>query len=255
MKVRILAQWMASSSVLVALSVMTPAHAAPAAAVAKASRATQEAVADYDAGNFPVARAEFMAQAHRGDRLAEFNYAMMLLNGEGGPEDLDTSIVWLKKAAVAGMSHAQYAYGRLFDDGQEVPLDSTEAHRWYLLAAKQGHVLAELALANQYFTGRGTPQDDVQALRWYRAAAQGGDMTAQYVLGSYYEYGRGGEKVNLNLARFWYAQAGAQGDPAGLGKFRELSQTLALQHAAEVANAASGAVAPADAASASSAVQ
>ena len=229
---------------LLASSVLLATGAA-AQEVAKSSRATQEAVADYNAGNFPVARSEFRAQAELGDRLAEFNYAMMLLNGEGGPADLDTSIVWLKKAAVAGMSHAQYAYGRLFDDGQEVPLDSTEAHRWYLLAAKQGHVLAELALANQYFTGRGTPQDDVQALKWYRAAAKAGDMTAEYVLGSYYEYGRGGEHVNLNIARFWYAQAGAQGDPAGLGKFRELSQTLENQHAAEVLKAASAAAASA----------
>jgi len=212
---------------------------AAAQEVAKSSRATQEAVADYNAGNFPVARSEFLAQADKGDRLAEFNYAMMLLNGEGGPVDFDTSLVWLKKAALAGMSHAQYAYGRLFDEGQEVPLDTVEAHRWYLLAANQGHVLAELALANQYFIGRGAPQDDVQALKWYKAAAKGGDMTAEYVLGSYYEYGRGGEKVNLNIARFWYAQAGAQGDPAGLGKYRELSQTLENQHAAAILKEAS----------------
>ena len=218
---------------------------AAAQEVAKSSRATQEAVADYNAGNFPVARSEFLAQADKGDRLAEFNYAMMLLNGEGGPADLDTSMVWLKKAAVAGMSHAQYAYGRLFDDGQEVPVDAVEAHRWYLLAAKQGHVLAELALANQFFIGRGAAQDDVQALKWYKAAAKGGDMTAQYVVGSYYEYGRGGEQVNLNIARFWYAQAGAQGDPAGLGKFRELSQALENQHAAAILKEASEAEASA----------
>jgi TPR repeat protein len=206
--------------------------------VAHSSRATQEAVADYNAGNYPVARTEFLAQAERGDRLAEFNYSMMLLNGEGGPEDIDNSIMWMKKAAEAGMSHAQYAYGRLFDDGQEVPVDAEEAHIWYLRAARQGHMLAELALANQYFTGRGTRQDDVQALKWYLAAAKAGEMTSQYIVGSYYEYGRGGLKVDLNAARFWYAQAGAQGDPAGLGKYRELSQRLVDQHAAEAASGA-----------------
>lgn len=237
-----LAQWIGGALLLSAVAVVGPAYGAPD--VATSSPATQKAVTDYNAGNFPLARSEFQAQAVKGDRLAEFNYAMMLLNGEGGPPDLDTSIVWLKKAAEAGMSHAQYAYGRLFDDGQEVPLDAAKAHRWYLLAAEQGHVLAELALANQYFTGRGAPQDDVEALKWYRAAAKAGDMTAEYVLGSYYEYGRGGEKVNLNAARYWYALAGAQGDPAGLGKYRELSQTLANQHATEVPKAASDSAAP-----------
>jgi TPR repeat protein len=207
--------------------------------VRHASKATQVAVADYNAGNFPVARTEFLAQAEKGDRLAEFNYAMMLLNGEGGPADFNTSLIWLKKAAEAGMAHAQYAYGRLYDDGQEVPLDAAKAHKWYLLAAKQGHVLAELAVANQFFTGRGTRQDDVQALKWYMAAAKAGEMTSEYVVGSYYEYGRGGLSVNLDAARYWYAMAGAQGDPAGLGKFRALSQKLALERAQKAASGAS----------------
>ena len=198
--------------------------------VAQSSPQTKEAIADYDAGNYPVARSEFKAQAEKGDRLAEFNYAMMMLNGEGGPTDLDTAKVWLKRSAEAGMAHAQYAYGRLFDDGTEVQRDAAEAHRWYLLAAAQGHVLAEVALANQFFIGRGAPRDDAQAFHWYKLAAQAGDLTSQYVVGSYYEFGRGGVEKNLNIARFWYAEAGAQGDPAGLGKFRELSQELAREH-------------------------
>jgi TPR repeat protein len=205
------------------------AHAAQD--VAQSSAGTKEAISDYDAGNYPVARSEFKVQADKGDRLAEFNYAMMVLNGEGGPADFDTAKLWLKRAAEAGMSHAQYAYGRLFDDGSEVPRDTEEAHRWYLLAAQQGHVLAEVALANQFFIGRGAPRDDAQAFHWYQLAAKAGDLTSQYVVGSYYEYGRGGVAKNLNIARFWYAQAGAQGDPAGLGKFRELSQELAREHA------------------------
>ena len=46
---------------------------------------TQTAVADYNAGNLAAALAEFRKAAERGSRLAEFNYAMMLLNGEGAP--------------------------------------------------------------------------------------------------------------------------------------------------------------------------
>jgi uncharacterized protein len=206
--------------------------------VARASAGTKEAITDYDAGNYPLARSEFKAQAERGDRLAEFNYAMMMLNGEGGPADIEVAKAWLKRSAEAGMSHAQYAYGRLFDDGTEVPRDTAEAHRWYLRAAAQGHVLAEVAVANQFFIGRGVPRDDAQAFHWYQLAAQAGDLTSQYVVGSYYEYGRGGVGKNLDIARFWYAQAGAQGDPAGLGKFRELSQELAREHAPEPHNAA-----------------
>ena len=50
---------------------------------------TQTAVADYNAGNMSAALKEFREAADHGDRLAQFNYAMMLLNGEGTTADVD----------------------------------------------------------------------------------------------------------------------------------------------------------------------
>ncbi len=117
---------------------------------------TQTAVADYNAGNLGAALTEFRKAAERGSRLAEFNYAMMLLNGEGTPANVDEGKKWLRKAADANMSHAQYVYGKMYDDGEFVGRDPVEAHRWFLKAAQQGHVQAELALANQFLDGRGT---------------------------------------------------------------------------------------------------
>jgi TPR repeat protein len=117
---------------------------------------TQTAVADYNAGNSGPALSEFHKAAEHGSRLAEFNYAMMLLNGEGAPANVDEGKKWLRKAADANMSHAQYVYGKMYDDGEFVGRDPAEAHRWFLKAAQQGHVQAELALANQFLDGRGT---------------------------------------------------------------------------------------------------
>ena len=188
--------------------------------------ATQNAVADYNAGNFVAARSEFRRAAEKGSRLAEFNYAMMLLNGEGGPADVDEGKKWLRRAADANMTHAQYVYGKMYDDGEFVEKDPAEAHRWFLRAASQGHVQAELALANQFLDGRGTARDNTQAFAWYKKAAQGGDMTAQYVAGSFYERGGDGVDKNLNVARAYYAAAAAQGDPAARLKYQQLSAQL-----------------------------
>jgi uncharacterized protein len=194
---------------------------------ADADPQTASAVADYNAGNMNGARKEFGAAAARGNRLAEFDYAMMLLNGEGGATNVDEGRKWLRKAADANMSHAQYVYGKMYDDGDFVERNPVEAHQWFLKAAKQGHVQAELALANQYLDGRGTTRDNKQAFYWYKKAAEGGDMTAQYITGSFYERGGDGVAKNINIARAYYAAAAAQGDKVALLKYQQLSAQLA----------------------------
>jgi len=202
------------------------ARAAPHGAPADAGPQTESAVADYNAGDFSAALAKFRDAARRGNRLAEFDYAMMLLNGEGGARDVGEGRKWLRKAADANMSHAQYVYGKMYDDGDFVARDPGEAHRWFLKAAQQGHVQAELALANQFLDGRGTSRDNRRAFYWYDKAAKGGDMTAQYVAGSFYERGGDGVQKNLNVARAYYAAAAAQGDPAARLKYEQLSAQL-----------------------------
>jgi uncharacterized protein len=215
--------------IAVSVTVTLACSAANAQTIKNSDLATQTAVADYNAGNFGAARSEFLRAAKKGSRLAEFNYAMMLVNGEGGPADVDEGKKWLRKAADANMTQAQYVYGKMFDDGEFVDRDPVEAHRWFLRAANQGHVQAELALANQFLDGRGTPRDNAQAFVWYKKAAEGGDMTAQYVAGSFYERGGDGVQKNINVARAYYAAAAAQGDPAAKLKYQQLSAELARE--------------------------
>lgn len=202
-----------------------------------AEHETESAVADYNAGDYRAALVQFHDAAERGNRLAEFNYAMMLLTGEGVTANVPEGLRWLRHAADAGMSHAQYVYGTMFDDGQFVARDPAEAHRWFLKAARQGHVQAELALANQFLDGRGTPRDNRQAFIWYKQAADAGDPTSQYVTASFYERGGDGVVPNLNIARAYYAAAAAQGDEAAGLKFKELSAALRAQAPASASGA------------------
>jgi uncharacterized protein len=238
---RVVSKYVVRVAALTAACIAVTAAAAAASSTAYAQQKapkvddaeTQTAVADYNAGNMGAAFAEFHHAAERGNRLAEFNYAMMLLNGEGTAVNVDEGKKWLRKAADANMSHAQYVYGKMYDDGEFVARDPVEAHRWFLKAAEQGHVQAELALANQFLDGRGTARDNRQAFVWYKKAAEGGDMTAQYVAGSFYERGGDGVDKNLNVARAYYAAAAAQGDPAAKLKFQQLSAQLRDEHEAK----------------------
>ncbi|CAB3779035.1 Secretory immunoglobulin A-binding protein EsiB [Pararobbsia alpina] len=200
----------------------------PSSAQAKqpAQKETQTAIDDYQAGNYPAALSEFKDAAEKGNRLAQFNYAMMQLNGEGTPVDLHEAEKWLRKAAEANMSHAQYAYGRLFDDGTLERVDPAEAHLWFLKAARQGHTQAQVALANQFMDGRGTKQDFAEAFVWYLEAAKSGDMASEYIVATYYERGGDGVTPNPEVARRWYAKAAAQGDPAALDRYRNLTEKL-----------------------------
>ncbi|PCE30925.1 tetratricopeptide repeat protein [Burkholderia ubonensis] len=209
------------------------AHAQP-----EPARETEAAIADYNAGNFRAALVQFHDAAERGNRLAQFNYAMMLITGEGVTANVDEGLRWLRRAADANMSHAQYVYGRMLDDGEFVARNPAEAHRWFLKAAKQGHVQAELSLANQFLDGRGTPRDNRQAFVWYKQAADAGDPTAQYVTASFYERGGDGVEQNLNIARAYYAAAAAQGDETAGLKFKELSERVKAQGPASGAGAA-----------------
>ncbi|AOJ03283.1 MULTISPECIES: tetratricopeptide repeat protein [Burkholderia] len=189
-------------------------------------RETNSAIADYNAGNLRAALVQFHDAATRGNRLAAFDYAMMLITGEGVTANVPEGLRWLKRAADAGMSQAQYVYGRMLDDGEFVARDPAAAHGWFLKAARQGHVQAELALANQFLDGRGTPRDNRQAFAWYKRAADAGEPVSQYVTASFYEHGGDGVARNLNIARAYYAAAAAQGDDAAALKYRELTAEL-----------------------------
>ena len=184
----------------------------------------QTALQDYQESNYPVALKEFKAEAEKGNRIAQYDYAMMVLNGEGTEPDLPTALIWLKKAAEAGMPRAQFIYARIYDDGQLVDPNPTFAHGWLVKAARQGDTDALVALATQYMDGRGVPRNFGKAFFWYLKAAKKGDSASEYIVASFYEKGGDGVTVDLTSARLWYALAAAQGDPAAAAKYAEISE-------------------------------
>src|SRR5215475_7395255 len=97
-----------------------------AAAIA-ATTGTDAGWQAYRGGDYAAARLIYEQGAAKGDRLAQFNLAMMLLRGEGGGADIDQAVAWLRKAAEAGQPQAQYSLGLLYESGIGVSRSLTSA--------------------------------------------------------------------------------------------------------------------------------
>lgn len=96
----------------------------------------------------------------RNDALAQFNLAVMLVEGHGTAARRDEGIAWWRQAATNGLARAQDALAQLHERGEHVPKSMSEATAWYRKAAEQGWRDAQVSLATQYFLGRGAARDD-----------------------------------------------------------------------------------------------
>lgn len=183
------------------------------------------AYAAYQAGDFAKARTRYAALASRQNHLAQFNLAVMLVNGEGGEPDPRQGVDWLRKAADGGIARAQFSLGSLYERGELVERSLTEATTWFRKAAEAGWRDAQVSLATQYFLGRGAPRDMHEAAHWYELAADQGDVGAQYIVASLYEKGDG---VGLNLERavYYYHLAALQGDEVARLKAEEIAAKI-----------------------------
>jgi TPR repeat protein len=218
-----------AASLLVALWILLltldPARAAKLQIVPDSDADLARGYAAYQAGDLVKAQQLFRTGAERHQRVAQFNLAVMLLAGEGGPPDPAAGVQWLKKSATNGFARAQYALGLLHEHGELVPRSLTEATAWFRKSAEQGYRDAQVSLATQYFLGRGAPRDFGEAAKWYELAAEQGDQGAAYIIASQYENGDGVAADPLR-AFYWYSIAAAGGDAVAAFKAREMQERL-----------------------------
>lgn len=158
-----------------------------------------DGLAALDAGDAEAAREIWAALAGRGDVLAQYNLAVLMLTGQGGVQDLDGALVWFEAAALQGHLPAQLALAGLAQERG----DHDVARRWYLAAAEAGDAGARFALA-KLLERAGDPDG---ALRWYRAAAEQGVVGAQFALAA--ALAELGEHVE---AADWFEVASDAGD-------------------------------------------
>ena len=148
--------------------------------------------AAYTAADYGTALAHYRKAAAREQPLAQYNLAVMLVQGLGTEARPQEGIGWLRKAAEHGLPQAQHSLAEFHERGAHVAKSAAEAVHWYRKAAEQGLADAQVGLATQYFVGRGAlPQDYAEATRWYERAAEQGHGGACYVVASMYEHGNG----------------------------------------------------------------
>ena len=60
-----------------------------------------------------------------------YNYALMLQNGKGGPQNLEGAREWYERAAKEGQINATFSYAAMLENGEGGPKKLEEARKWY----------------------------------------------------------------------------------------------------------------------------
>lgn len=199
-------------------------------------------------GNMEEAFEYFLQAAKNGICTAQFNAALLLLQGEGTQQNPEAAVNWFRKAADAGLPEAMenlgvclmngigcspnlqralnyfrmaaahgmpqsmYNLGVCHEQGQCLEKDYDKALQWYHKASEAGFPTADLAIGAAHAEGRGVPADYSEAVKWYEKAARAGVAKAQFNLGSCFSLGLGVEQ-NHETAVFWYRKAVEQDYP------------------------------------------
>jgi TPR repeat protein len=147
------------------------------------------------------------AAAQAGNVLAEFNFAQLIVDREPGEAGMTKAVAYYEMAAKAGLADAQYAMSQICAQGVGGrKRDEAEARNWLTLAAKQGYDTAELDLGSWLIEGRGGPKDAKAGFGWLRRAALGGNVAAQNRLAKLYMQGIGVDPDTI-MAAAWYIVA------------------------------------------------
>jgi hypothetical protein len=88
----------------------------------------------------------YKAAALRGDREAQANLAVMLLDGDGVTKDVTAGLHWLRRAANRGDAKAQFNLGQVYLNGEHLRKNGGLARTWLSKAAAEGHDKAKRLL-------------------------------------------------------------------------------------------------------------
>lgn len=138
---------------------------------------TQDTIGDFAAELGYRRNLPEIAQA--GDPYAQLVYGLLLdgLPLKHGQVSLEKGgLIWLVKAAQAGLPVAQYEVGHMLLMGRECWRDDAKGLKWIRLAAEQGEPTADVTLATRLLRGTPSAANVAQAKEWLeRGAATGND--------------------------------------------------------------------------------
>ena len=104
-------------------------------------------------------------------KSAQMKLAIIHLQGNGVPVDIDKAIFYYRLAAEQNVAFAQHRLARIYLDDDRVKPDPKKAMNWLQRSARLGFVQAQLDLSQLYENGAGTPQDLIRAYKWLSIAS------------------------------------------------------------------------------------
>ena len=104
----------------------------------------------FQSGNYAAAMQRWQSRAANGDAAAQYNAAIMLLEGPGTSRDPQAALDLLRHAAAQSSPDALFALAFLYAEGQHVARDDVRAAELYRAAAESGHAAARYNLAMLY---------------------------------------------------------------------------------------------------------
>jgi len=136
----------------------------------------------YEVGKFTEALTILERLADAGDTRAQYEVALMYLQGIGTKVDPLRGGQWMLAAANNGNVTAMVEIGGRFENGVNAEKNLILAFTWYRRAALAGDGIGCYKLAMLYEVGSGVPQDLPRAYAWYRmAGSTAGKIAAQRV--------------------------------------------------------------------------
>ena len=144
--------------------------------------------------------------------MLQFSLGQAFDAGLGVEKDDSKAVEWYRKAAEQGLMGAMYFLAQKLELGQGVQSDNEQAIKWHLKAAEGGLPESQYALGEHYLCEiKCVSKNWQEAARWFQMAAEQGHSNAQLRLAGMYKDGLGVPQ-DLNIARFWYGKAAAQGN-------------------------------------------
>ncbi|MFZ9140329.1 MAG: tetratricopeptide repeat protein [Burkholderiaceae bacterium] len=121
----------------------------------------------------------------------------------------------LEKLAEGGDAKAQYEIALMYLQGIGTRVDPARGGYWMLAAANNGNVVAMVEIGGRFESGANVERNYLLSFTWYRRAAALEDPIAAFRLAGLYERGAGVQR-DLPRAWAWYRMSRKFGNPIAI---------------------------------------
>ena len=162
------------------------------------------------------------------DRSAQYDLGVVLLTGEGLPQDRSAGLEWVVRAAEQGLPAAARRIARQQRSGEAIEVDESKIAEALKSQAEAGDLETVRALAPMIIAGRGVKQDPVQGIALLTRAAERGSAEAEKELFDIYLNGAPQIPANKPEAMKWLAMSARHGNVDAMSNLGHMSMNAAM---------------------------